>query len=142
MPTPFQTFAESTDNIPTYAQTLCFTESYVAGVDLNHSTTASPATVNSIPTADSEWQLFDSWSTHSTAGHEFEYQISGTSYQVLNTGFRVLKKGAHRVTCMMHAITTGTNHYNVALQIAKKASGGTCAEAAARCLWRRCRCLV
>ena len=126
MPTPFQTsVAESTDSIPTYAQTLCFTESYVAGVDLNHSTTTSPAVVNSIPTADSEWRLFDSWSIHDEAGHEFEYQISGTSYQVLNTGFRVLKKGAHRVTCIMHAVTTGTNYHNVALQIAKKASGGS-----------------
>ena len=126
MPTPFQTsVAESTDTTPTYAQTLCFTESYVAGIDINHSTTASPAVVNSIPTADSEWQLFDSWSTHSTAGHEFQYEISGTSYQVLSTGFKVLEKGAHRVTCMMHAVTTGTNYHNVALQIAKKASGGS-----------------
>ena len=126
MPTPFQTsVAESTESTPTYAQTLCFTESYVAGVDLNHSTTTSPAVVNGISTADSEWQLFDGWSTHSTAGHEFEYQISGTSYQVLNTGFRVLEKGIHKVTALMHASSSGTNYHNVALQIAKKASGGS-----------------
>ena len=127
MPTPFQTsVAESTDSTPAYAQTLCFTESYVAGIDINHSTTASPAVVNGIPTADSEWQLFNSWSTHSTAGHEFEYQISASApYEVLSTGFKVLEKGIHKVTCIMHAISTGTNYFNVALQLAKKPVGGS-----------------
>ena len=125
MPIPYSSSDSSVTLPAAFAQTLCFTESYVAGINLNYSATSSPAVVNAIPTADSEWQLFNSWSTHSTAGHEFEYQISGTSYEVLGTGFRVLEKGSHKVTCMMHAISTGTNYHNVALQLAKKASGGS-----------------
>ena len=126
MPIPYSTSDSSSVTLPAaFAHTLCFTESYVAGINLNFSATASPAVVNSIPTADSEWQLFDSWSTNSTAGHEFQYDISGTSYEVLSTGFRVLEKGAHRVTALIHASSSGTNYHNIALQIAKKASGGS-----------------
>ena len=126
MPIPYSTSDSSVTLPAAFAQTLSFTESYVAGINLNYSATASPAVVNGIPTADSEWQLFNSWSTHSTAGHEFEFQISDSApYQVLNTGFKVLEKGSHKVTCMMHAISTGTNYHNVALQLAKKASGGS-----------------
>ena len=126
MPIPYST-SDSSVTIPAaFAQTLCFTESYVAGINLNYSATSSPAVVNAIPTADSEWQLFNSWSTHSTAGHEFQYQISASApYEVLGTGFKVLEKGIHKVTALMHASSSGTNYHNVALQLAKKVSGGS-----------------